>query len=216
MSGPVKDMVGQRFGRLLVLSFAGIGARRLATWLCRCDCGNEVTVVGSEMRRNRNGRKSAGTSSCGCLRVDAPKASNTKHSGFGTRLYHTWGGMKARCYDESHIGFKHYGERGINVCAGWVNDFPAFREWAMANGYDDTLTIDRINNDLGYFPENCRWAPHAAQSNNRRCNIRLTFNGETRTLADWSRSTGMHRATIASRLRSGWSVNKALTISVRR
>lgn len=133
-----------------------------------------------------------------------------------SRLYCIWRHMKERCNNPNHVAFQHYGGRGITVCEQWKNDFLGFKEWALQNGYSAELTIDRIDNNGGYTPNNCRWATREQQQNNRRTNHLLTFLGETHSIAEWGRLTGISRITIRSRIREGWSTEEALTIPVRK
>lgn len=126
-------------------------------------------------------------------------------------LHRTWSNAKSRCYDANSTPFKDYGGRGITFCEEWKNSFQAFYDWAMANGYKHGLTLDRIDNNKGYSPDNCRWATMKEQSNNRRSNKYLEFRGETRTVSQWSEITGIHNDTILKRLKHGWSVDKTLT-----
>lgn len=182
-----RDLTGKRFGMLTVLSLAE--KRRGATmWKCLCDCGKTSVVRSSNLFRGA-------TRSCGCQLV--------KHGKIGTRLYEIWLGMKARCYRKSHMWYMHYGGRGISICDEWSNDFQAFYDWAMANGYRDGLTIDRINNDEGYSPDNCRWATSVCQANNRRCNIIVEVNGKSQTIAQWARETGILYQTLYRRYTKG-------------
>lgn len=163
------DLTGKRFGRLVALSRFGTTSDGEPTWLFRCDCGRTVVVRGRDVR-------SGHTKSCGCLGSEQRSIngrSKTKHGMSGTRLYGVWRGMKKRCYCRNHPHFKDYGGRGITVCAEWKDDFSAFAKWAIGNGYDDhagkgECTLDRIDPDKGYSPDNCRFSDMVVQQNNRR------------------------------------------------
>ena len=133
------------------------------------------------------------------------------HRGCGTRLYRIWIGMKTRCYNQNCRGFVQYGNRGITVCDEWRSDFSAFREWAIKNGYSDELTLDRVNNNEGYSPDNCRWATPKEQNRNRRDNRLLTLNGDTKPLAEWAEIAGMNIPTLHKRVvKLEWSLEKSL------
>ena len=133
------------------------------------------------------------------------------------RLYRIWSNMKNRCTNPNADNYSFYGGRGIKVCDEWRDDFIPFRDWAMANGYAVNLTLDRIDNDGNYEPSNCRWETHLHQCNNTRRNHLITFRGETHTIAEWSRIVGMNVDTLERRINGyRWSIEKALTTSVRR
>lgn len=210
----VKDMTGQSFGRLTVIDRAGSKDGK-ATWRCKCDCGNIATVSGDVLRRGLS-------NSCGCLKKEIASRrakakvndliqKNTKHGMSNSRLYRIWENIKTRCSNTNSDDYHRYGGRGITVCEEWRGSFEAFRDWALANGYKDDLTIDRINNDGPYSPENCRWATIKEQSRNRKSNTPITHNGRTQTLAQWAEETGITTATLWKRLKRGWDIEKALT-----
>ena len=161
----MKDMTGQRFGRLTVIRRAGLSQNREATWFCLCDCGNECIVRRTCLVRGY-------TKSCGCLNIEAIKARRSTHKKTRTRLYGVWANMIQRCTNPKHNRYHRYGGRGITVCEEWRSDFNAFYEWAMAHGYNENAprgqcTIDRIDNDNGYCPDNCRFADAKTQRGNQ-------------------------------------------------
>lgn len=127
-----------------------------------------------------------------------------------TRLYRIFDHMKQRCYNKNNERYKDYGKRGINVCNEWLHDFMVFREWALNNGYNDTLTIDRIDVNGNYEPSNCRWVDNLTQQNNKRDNVFLTYNGKTQTMAQWSRELGINRHTINKRHQRGYTDKECL------
>ena len=125
----------------------------------------------------------------------------------GTKLYNTWHGMRDRTRRKSHPQYKNYGGRGIKVCEEW-NDFNTFYKWAVKSGYKEGLTIDRIDNDDGYNPKNCRWATRKEQANNKRNNHILTYNGESHNIEEWAKILEMTRGTLVNRVRRGWSMEE--------
>ncbi len=163
----VMDLTGQRFGRLVVVERAENDSHNKARWRCRCDCGKETLAMAKSLR-------SGSKKSCGCLEAENRAAIKTRggcdviHGATDTRLYRIWWAMKTRCYNKNHRSFPNYGGRGITVCAEWLHDFTAFQKWSMAHGYADDLSIDRIDNDRGYSPDNCRWATDDEQRHNKR------------------------------------------------
>ncbi len=205
------DLTGQKFGRLTAIAKIGTDKRRCILWLCQCDCGKS-TVVSS------NSLLCGNTKSCGCLHRERTIAANTKHgcqkNNYPDRIYTVWAHLKSRCYNKNSKYYYNYGGRGITVCDEWLHDFQAFYDWAMANGYRDDLTIDRIDNNKGYSPDNCRWVDRKTQANNTRRNRYLTHKGKTQTLAQWADELKISPHTLWSRLNSGWSVERTFETGV--
>lgn len=196
-------MIGNRYGRLTVIRDSGERRRGEILWLCECDCGNTIVLRGSSLRSGNN-------RSCGCFRREVEKTRNITHGRTGTRLYHIWNGLIQRCFNPNNPSWDRYGSRGIGVCEEWQT-FEPFFKWASANGYSDNLTIDRIDNNKGYSPDNCRWADVETQANNKRTNHYIEYCGKTMTLAQWAKHIGVNPKTLATRLQRGWSVEKTLT-----
>lgn len=199
------DLTGFRFGKLVVTGRKVANGR--GYWICKCDCGNETTARTDSL-------KTGHTSSCGCVgRIKRQEALRT-HGCWGTRLYNIWHCMIQRCTNPTASSYVRYGGRGINVCTEWRNSFEAFCDWAIENGYSDDLSIDRIDVNGNYEPSNCRWATMGEQANNRRTSNTITFKGETHTLADWAKITGIRRSTLVSRIASGWEIERVLSEEV--
>ena len=209
-----ENLVGMKFGRLTVMDRESPKSKKAkGLWVCKCECGNVIKVNTSDL-------KSGNTTSCGCKRKETLRQLRTKHGESNTRLYNVWSDMKKRCYNTKNVDYKNYGGRGITVCDEWM-DFQNFYEWAIANGYDKTAprgqcTIDRIDVDGCYEPENCRWVDRYIQMNNKRNNRILTYNGESHTLAEWCEIVNIPYNCLKSRLNKlHWSVEKTLTTPTR-
>ena len=210
------EFIGKKFGRLVVIEETDTYTSRRRHFLCRCECG-KLTEVASN--RLGNGM----TRSCGCLSLDVLKARNTKHNSVknidGKRVatpeYTCWQRIKDRCYNRNAPAYKNYGGRGILMCSEWENDFSAFLA-DMGERPSKLYSIERIDNDKGYSKDNCKWATRTEQALNRRNTRWITFNGETRSLADWARYLGMPRLTLKTRLdRHKWTIEQALSTPVK-
>lgn len=162
------DLKGQKFGSLFVLKKSNVIKNNNVMWECRCDCGNKALVSSHRLRSGR-------TKSCGCKkskftsdRTAGAKNYGYKHNLRNTKLYAIWATMKQRCFNKMYKDYKYYGGRGITICDEWKDDVKAFYDWSMVNGYAEGLTIDRIDNDGDYSPDNCRWTTMKVQRENQR------------------------------------------------
>lgn len=208
--GKLIDLTGQRFGRLVVLERAENSKRGNTRWKCKCDCGNERVIEGNALRREH-------TKSCGCRAKEVAKSINTTHSESYTRLYRIWSQMIQRCTNPKQKRYPDYGGRGITICEEWKHSYIAFRNWAMANGYDENApkgqcTIDRIDNDRGYSPDNCQWTTITEQNRNKRNLHYVTINSETKPVAEWCKQYNLSHQTVHSRLRNGRTPEEAFGI----
>lgn len=198
------DLTGQKFGRLTVIRFDHSQNGR-KYYLCQCDCGNSKTVSSHSL-------KSGNTKSCGCLHKEIlvqRNKDNRIHHPESERLLRIWRAMLHRCYKETDEHYDYYGGRGIKVCDDW-HDFENFQNWALANGYTDDLTIDRVDGDKDYCPENCSWTTMTVQNNHKSDTKWLTYKGKTQSLSDWCRELGLDYFRTKTRLNSlGWSVEDA-------
>jgi len=207
------DIAGIRFNRLVAVSIVGIGPGRSALWTCNCDCGGSIITRGTFLR-------SGLSQSCGCLRKEKVSAANRARLlmhgetvGGNSRTYRIWANMISRCTNPNSDSYKYYGAKGIKVCEKW-RKFSNFLD-DMGRAID-SMSIDRVNCDGDYEPDNCRWATSYEQANNKRNSVFLILNGDTKTMSEWSRFTGISVSTIHSRLKKGWSTNDALTKPVRK
>ena len=193
------DISGQRFGKLTVIKraddYISTKGKKYVRYECLCDCGNTKCVMASDLKKGA-------TKSCGCGIV--------KHNLKNSRLYREWAGMLSRCRNNNDPRYEHYGGRGIGVCKEWEGNFVSFYDWATANGYDDRLSIDRMDVNGNYCPENCRWADLVTQANNRTNNIKFIIGSSTHTLSEWCKIFSLNYHTIWSRMKKGQDVFTAL------
>ena len=192
------NLIGERFGRLTVISKNGKTKWGNVTWKCACDCGKTVIIPGGHL-------KSGHTKSCGCLAYDMHVEQLETHgytTGGKPRTFTIWRGMKARCLNPKSISYKNYGARGISICHEW-RSFKAFHEWAIANGYSDGLQLDRIDNEGNYCPSNCRWVTRTENARNTRATRLITLNGKTQCAAAWIKELGISKSTFYKALHKG-------------
>lgn len=203
-----KDLSGIRFGRLVALSGGGTSdSDGILKWMCRCDCGVMKAILRSSLASGK-------TKSCGCLRIETIKANMTKHGMTSTPEYHVWKGMKYRCYDKNCWNYKDWGGRGIRVCDRWRDSFENFYK-DIGPRPSKNHTIERVDHNGNYEPRNCIWLMADQQSKNRRNSVRITLNGVTKVLAEWSRDHGIPDNTLRSRIRYGITDPEKLLAPVR-
>lgn len=214
--GRVIDLTGKKFGRFLVVGLSGKNRHGSAMWRCRCECGTEKIIDGQGLRKGS-------TVSCGCLRAEHLRrgreylhVSSRTHGESRSREHKIWRCIVYRCYTSTAPEFPCYGGRGIRVCKRWRESFPAFLE-DMGKAPSLKHTIDRIDNDGPYSPENCRWATRKEQANNRRDNTRISYQGVDKTISQWSDDLGVDPHLLYDRInRRGWTAEKAFTTPVKR
>lgn len=210
-----KDITGERFGRLVATKRLQSGTNGGARWLCLCDCGSETSTYLSNLASGR-------TASCGCYNNECRSERKRVHGATGSRmeqgkrraslLYGVWSSMRGRCNNPTDSSYERYGGRGIAVCLAW-DDFRVFEEWALTSGYSHSLSIDRIDNDGPYSPDNCRWATAKTQCRNRRVTPRMTYRGKTASVAEFAEEYGIPYDTLRQRVgRYGWSAERAIEI----
>lgn len=213
ISSKPKDITGMRFGKLVAIERVGKKGNQ-ALWKCKCDCGKDAYATTAMLMSGNN-------KSCGCSQY-FPKGKdnpNAKHLMSETRLYAIYCGMKARCSNPHNKDYENYGGRGIKVCPEWLDDFSNFHAWAISTGYDEdaptgTYTIERINVDGDYSPDNCKWIKNEEQALNRQSTLRFTINGETKTLLEWCEVYKIKPSIVYHRLYMGISIENALSYPV--
>lgn len=199
-----EDLTGKKFQRLTVVERVFKENKKETYWLCVCDCGKETTVMSQHL-------KDGHTSSCGCLQKEKVKSMMTEHGMSNTKLFKVWRGIIDRTMYPSSKSYKHYGQRGITICSEWYESFETFYKWAIENGYKEGLTLDRVDVDGNYTPDNCRWTGWKEQENNRTNNHIITYKGETHTMKEWSEIRGIKYSTLSMRINKWhWDVGRAL------
>lgn len=201
--GRLVDLTGRKFDRLTVLSRGKNSNTGCARWVCRCDCGKTVVVLGGSLTGGK-------THSCGCYRNENSANKATKHGKHELKIYGVWSSMKGRCFCESNKSYKNYGGRGITVCDEWM-EFQGFYEWSLTSGYSEGLTIERIDVNGDYCPENCKWATRLEQAHNKRNNKFIEYNGEKKCYSEWAHELGGTDGLVSQRIKKGWEVKDAVT-----
>lgn len=202
------DLTGMTFDALRVVGRAESHITPKGTaitmWECKCQCGKTVIATSQNLRRRH-------TRSCGCLFPQHNLTHGDCTDGQVSRLYNIWYQMIQRCYNAKNPKYPLYGGRGITVCDDWKGEYTKFKTWAMSNGYEENLTIDRANVNGNYSPENCRWATRREQANNTRRNVLITYDGDTKTMSEWATQYGIPYKTLWHRLNNGWEIPKAIS-----
>lgn len=207
------DLTGERFGRLIVLKRSEDKilpcGKSVVRWICLCDCGKNCIVNSKELR-------SGITNSCGCYGAEQRRKAHFKSYVPSNRLSKIYSHIIERCYSLKDKRYNDYGGRGIIVCSEWLgkNGRKNFYDWATKNGYKDNLTIDRIDNDGNYCPENCRWVTMKEQSLNRRTNRRIEYKGETKTISEWAEYLKCNSKTLYYRKSRGWNDKDIIETSI--
>ena len=201
-----KDLTGSKIGSVTVLEQTSKRIRGYIVYKCKCERCGKIFEQNSHYLSNR--KKQNKETSCGCYLKTGHLYKNGLRN---TRLYTTYTNMKQRCNNKNCSAYKNYGARGITVCKKWDNDFLSFYNWALSNGYNDNLTLDRIDNDKGYCPSNCRWVDMSVQGNNKRNNVLLEADNEEKTFRELCNDYNIAYSTLYTRIRRGWSLEKALT-----
>lgn len=210
LNGRAKDITGETFGRLTAIGPIGRTPEGRILWHCQCECGKTTTA---QVGYLTNG----GVQSCGCLGRERLGLSRKTHGLKKHPLYMTWANMINRCTNPNHPGYLSYGGRGISVCQEWMCDFKAFYNYAtsLPDYGVPNRSLDRIDNSLGYLPDNLKWSTRSEQGRNTRQNRMLTLNGKTQCVSAWAEELGMSHQTLRFRLNDGWSVDRALSTPVK-
>ena len=205
MPNPLSIQIGERYGRWTIIK-AVPSYKKVRRFQCKCDCGtirdvNITTIVHGKSK------------SCGCSNKERAKYLNYKNGLYKTRLHCIWQNMTQRCYNPKREEYSRYGGKGISICEEWHHDFKSFYDWSIDNGYADNLSIDRINGSGNYEPSNCRWATISQQNCNLSSNHLITYCGETKPIAVWSRELGFNHKTLEKRIKK-WGVERAFTTPI--
>ena len=208
MGRPIRDLTGQKFGYLTVLRRDGSTNHGNALWLCKCVCGKETIVASSNLIRNF-------ITSCGCKRSETISNKNKKHGKSRSRIYLLWSRIKVRCTKPNCSHYKNYGGRGITYDSSWEY-FENFYKWALDNGYKDNLTIERIDVNGNYCPENCKWITLKEQAQNRRNTYRINYKGKEYCASELARMFNIKVDTLKKRINSGMSVEDAINKPVKK
>ena len=207
----IEDLTGKKFGRWTVIKRVENNKNGDSMWLCQCSCDKHTlrVVRGGSLRQGKS-------TSCGCIAIEKRLKCDNIHGHSGERIYTIWHDMKQRCENPNDKYYHNYGGRGIKTCSEWKNSFQAFYNWSIVNGYKENLTLDRIDGNKGYSPDNCRWVTRKFQANNTRRNVILKFNEVSHTMVEWSDILDISYMALCHRIERGWSIERALTTPVQK
>lgn len=200
--GKKKFKPNVRYNHLVTISQRFDSDKKVSFWLCKCDCGSVKEYCQSNIIKGT-------TRSCGCMREEAIKAHNKSYGKSKERLYDIWCGMRNRCNNPNNHSYKNYGGRGITYYKRW-NDYEIFKKWAIKSGYDDNLTLERKDVNKNYTPQNCCWITMTEQQYNKRTTSYIEYNGIKKSIAEWSKETGIKQGTLSYRRRNGWTASQIL------
>lgn len=204
---PTKNYIGQKFGYVEVLEKTNERKNGNIVYKCKCHkCGQIINRTLCNLVSRKN--KGHNNMTCGCFNFHHNNL--YKHGLSDTKLIYIYSNMKQRCYNKNNPGYKNYGGRGIKICNEWLNSFENFYNWAIKNGYQENLTIERMNNNGNYEPSNCRWATKLEQVRNRRNTVLITYKNETKTIKEWAEQYNIEFVTLKTRINRGWDIERAL------
>lgn len=204
------NLIGNSYGRLVAVSRLKNYKYKATYYFCICSCGGHNIISTSHLR-------SGATKSCGCLRDESTirrNIENSTHKLSYSPIYRLWININSRCYNKKDNNYHNYGGRGISVCREWRDNRASFFKWAIENGYIEGLQIDRIKNNKGYYPKNCRFVTNKVNSRNKRTNKYLNYNGKEKCMTEWAEIYGINIGTFGSRIRSGWGVKETIETPV--
>ena len=201
-----KDISGNKINSWNVLKYSHKNKRNSAMYICQCECGEIKIIEGTTLTNNRS-------NSCGCKKnynIKHGMSNKNNKNEIERKLYRKWEAIKQRCYNSKNISYKNYGALGVKVCKDWLDDFYNFYKWSIKSGYEVGLTIDRIDSNGDYEPDNCRFLTHSEQQNNKKHHHYVTYNGETKNVSQWEKHLGINKGVLRVNLIKGVSMEDFL------
>lgn len=204
---PIKDYIGNKYGYVEILEKTDKRKRGYIVYKCKCyNCGKIVEKTLEHLQTRKN--KGYNNMTCGCF--DKHYNNFYKNGLSNTRLRHIYDNMKSRCYNKNNKSYKYYGGKNVTICDEWLKDFEFFYNWAINNGYQENLTIDRIDTNGNYEPNNCRWVNFREQISNRTNTIKLKYKNQIKPLSEWAKEYNIEISTLRTRISRGWCIERAL------